>query len=104
MRRVTAMLQEVREGDWVRHRSCPDLLRVVGTGTTIAVRFPNGAMQAFEPCELDKVPIDKVPVPKVEGREYRRDGELGTAHRFAFLVCVVCFITLMLLMLVDAGP
>lgn len=49
------MLHEFREGDWVRHHSCPEPIRVVGVGTTIVVQFSNGDMQAFEPCELEKV-------------------------------------------------
>jgi hypothetical protein len=73
----TAMQHEFREGDWVRHHSCPEPIQVIGTGTTIAVQFPNGAMQAFEPCELENVHIAKVPVPKVG---------LGSAERFAFVL------------------
>ncbi len=103
MRRLAAMLQEFREGDWVRHHSCPDLLRVVGTGTTIAVQFPNGKMRAFEPCELDKVPIGKAPLRNVQISDYTQHRRLRTAHWFAFLTCLVCLITLMLWMLIDAG-
>jgi hypothetical protein len=67
------MQYEFREGDWVRHHSCPEPIRVIGLGTTIAVQFPNGEMWAYEPCELEKVPIAKVPVRKVQARENRQD-------------------------------
>ena len=60
---------DFREGDWVWHRSYPDPIRVIGTGTTIAVRFPDGKMQVFEPCELERVQVASVPVRKVQGRE-----------------------------------
>ena len=55
------MRQEFREGDWVRHPSYPEPIRVIGIGTTIAVQFPNGVMRAFDPSELEKAEISKVP-------------------------------------------
>ena len=58
------MLDKFREGDWVRHSSCPEPLLVVGLGATIVVQFPNRDMQAFEPCELEKVAGAKVRVRK----------------------------------------
>src|SRR6476660_6324384 len=90
------MLHEFREGDWVRHRSYPEPIRVVGTGSTIVVQFPSGDMQAFEPCELDKVPIAKVPVQKVHVHEYREDRGRGSAEQFT-LVMSVCLIWLIML-------
>jgi hypothetical protein len=82
------MLHEFREDDWVRHRSSPEPLRVVGLGTTIVVQFSNGDMQAFEPCELEKVPIAKVPVRKVRGR--------GSAEQFVLLASVSLIYLVML--------
>lgn len=40
------MPREFREGEWVRHRSYPEPVRVVGIRPTIAVQFPSGAMRA----------------------------------------------------------
>jgi hypothetical protein len=68
------MLHELREGDWVRHHSCPEPLRVVGVGATIVVQFPNGDMQAFDPCELKKVPLAEVPVRNVLDGQYHSRG------------------------------
>jgi hypothetical protein len=100
LERVTAMLQEFREGDWVRHRSGPDLLRVIGTGATIAVRFPNGAMQAFEPCELEKVP-NPHPVRKAQVRNHTQDVELGSAERFPSITTfgLICLIMVVLVVI-----
>jgi hypothetical protein len=91
------MNHEFREGDWVRHRLRPDLLRVIGTGTTIAVRFPNGAMQAFEPCELEKVAIP-APAHKGQLREYPRDRGPGSGERFALVTtfALICLIMVVL--------
>jgi hypothetical protein len=58
------MPEEYREGDWVRYCSCPEPVRVVGVGATIVVQFPNRDMQAFEPCELEKVAGPNVRVRK----------------------------------------
>jgi hypothetical protein len=94
------MEHEFREGDWVRHRSRPDLLRVIGTGTTIAVRFPNGAMQAFEPCELEKVPN---PAPAHgQLREYPRDRGLGSGERFAMVTTFALICLFMVVLAVIA--
>ena len=60
------MRQEFREGDWVRHRSSSVPIRVVGIGSTIAVRSSTGAMQAFEPCELERAQTTKRHVLKVQ--------------------------------------
>jgi hypothetical protein len=65
MVQVTNRRCEFREGDWVRHPSYPEPVRVIGVGATIAVQFPNGVMQAFEPVELEKVPAPDIPVRKV---------------------------------------
>jgi hypothetical protein len=54
---VTTVLYEFREGDLVRHHSCAVPIRVIGIGATIAVEYPNGVIRAFEPFELEKVPI-----------------------------------------------
>jgi hypothetical protein len=54
---VTTVLYEFREGDLVRHHSCAVPIRVIGIGATIAVAYPNGVIRAFEPFELEKVPI-----------------------------------------------
>jgi hypothetical protein len=48
-RALTAMQYQFREGDWVRHRSFPEPVRVIGIGSTIAVQFPNGEMRALSP-------------------------------------------------------
>jgi hypothetical protein len=58
--RSTWLDYEIREGDLVRHPSCAVPIRVIGVGPTIAVAFPNGDMQAFEPFELEKVLIDRL--------------------------------------------
>jgi hypothetical protein len=63
----------LREGDWVLHHSCPEPVRVIGLGSTIAVEFPDGMMRAFEPSELKKVTPAKVPRPKAAVHELRRD-------------------------------
>jgi hypothetical protein len=59
------MRQIFREGDWVRHPSYPEPIRVIGVGTTIAVQLPNGAMRAFDPSVLEKVQIARVPAAEV---------------------------------------
>jgi hypothetical protein len=79
------MQDQFREGDWVRHRSFPEPIRVIGIGTTIAVELPKEGMRAFEPCELEKVLITSVPVRKVRLHERRRNG-LG-AEQFALIRC-----------------
>ncbi len=53
-------MRPFQEGDWVRHHSFPHPVRVIGTGSTIAVEFANGAMRAFEPSELERVSSSKV--------------------------------------------
>jgi hypothetical protein len=49
-------------------------------------------MQAFESCELEKVPIAKVPVRKVRGR--------GSAEQFVLLASTSLIYLLMLAWLV----
>ena len=85
---VTAMQHDFREGDLVRHQSCAVPIRVIGIGATIAVQFPTGEMRAFEPCELEKVPIAKVPVRKVRGR--------GSAEQFVLLTSISLIYLVML--------
>jgi hypothetical protein len=87
------MEYEFREGDWVRHQSHPEPLRVIGSGATIAVRFPNGDMQAFEPCELQKV--SRNPGRKAQIRAHRR-GALFSPD----LLETICLITLIVVVLV----
>jgi hypothetical protein len=98
---MTSMRDEFREGDWVRHRSCSAPLRVIGIGTTIAVQFPNGDMQAFEPFELEKLSIIKLPVRKVQVHGYREDRELRSAERFAFAttLSLICLIMVVLVVI-----
>ena len=96
------MLHEFREGDWVRHHSCPEPIRVVGVGITIVAQFSNGDMQAFEPCELEKVPIPNVPLRKVQVYEYRQDRELGSAERFTWVMSI-CLIWLVMLVWLVAS-
>ena len=90
-----AMCDEFREGDWVRHHSCSEPVRVVGAGTTVVVRFPNGAMQAFEPGELEKVPIAKVSVRKV--------GERASAEQFVLLTSISLIYLVMLAWLIASA-
>ncbi len=66
------MWQEFREGDWVRHPSCPDPVGVIGVGPTIAVQFPDGAMRAFDPRNLEKVQNARVPAAKVADSRVQR--------------------------------
>jgi hypothetical protein len=101
------MRYEFREGDWVGHHSCPEPLRVIGIGTTIAVQFPNGAMWAFEPIQLEKVAIPKTQQPRVAIHEHRRDLGLGVAERFVFVamaVVLICLVTLVLMAIASAAP
>ena len=86
------MRDEFREGDWVRHRSCAVPLRVIGIGTTIAVQFSNGDMQAFEPCELEKVAIGKVRARKVGGCTSAKQLVLVTFIGLIYLVMLAWLI------------
>ena len=90
------MLPNLREGDWVRHRSSPEPLRVVGIGSTIAVRFPKGEMQAFEPCELEKVDDAKLPLRKVQAHGYMEEPRRRSVEQFV-LVTVVSLLYLIML-------
>jgi hypothetical protein len=90
------MVPDLREGDWVRHRSSPEPLRVVGLGSTIAVRFPNGSMQAVEPCELEKVDPAKLPMRKVQAREQRDERRHGCVEQYV-LVTIVSLLYLSML-------
>ena len=90
------MVPDFREGDWVRHRSSPESLRVVGTGTTIAVQFPNRDMRAFEPSELEKVDIAKLPIRKVQAHKPREERQRGLVEQY-ILVTIVSLLYLSLL-------
>jgi len=95
------MPEEFREGDWVRHHSCQAPVRVVGIGTTIVVKFPNGDMQAFEPCELEKVSIANVPARMVQVGDSRQDRG-GYGERFAFVTTLSLIFLIMLVLVVIA--
>ena len=97
---------EFREGDWVSHRSFPEPLRVIGLGATIAVRFPNGDMQAFEPLELETASIGMIPQSKARVRKGGQDGRLGPARQLvsATSVCLICLIVLVLAMIAGTRP
>jgi hypothetical protein len=70
----------LRQGDWVLHHSCPEPVRVIGLGSTIAVELPNGVMRAFEPSELTKMAPTKVPRPRVPVHELRHDRGIDLAE------------------------
>jgi hypothetical protein len=97
------MRQEFREGDWVRHRSSPEQLRVVGLGSTIAVRFPKGEMRAFEPCELEKVDIAKLPTRKVQGHEHGEERQHGFVEQYVLVTIVSLLYLSMLVWWLMAG-
>jgi hypothetical protein len=104
---MNAMRYEFREGDWVRHHSCPEPIRVIGIGSTIAVQFPNGDMQAFEPCELEKVSNAKIPQQRVSIHQRRQDRGLSPAKKFVSLatsIGLICLIILVLAVIAGAGP
>jgi hypothetical protein len=96
------MRDEFREGEWVRHHSCPEPVRVIGVGPTIAIVFPNGEMQAFEPSELERVSTSKGP-PKAHVR-HRDHRELVSAELFGLVISValICLIGLVLAALAGA--
>jgi hypothetical protein len=101
---INAMQYQFREGDWVRHRSFPEPVRVIGIGSTIAVQFPNGEMRAFEPDELERVSLAKVPRPKVPVNEHRQVHGRGSAKRFVSLatsIGLICLILVVLAMLMG---
>ena len=105
--RINTMQYHFREGDWVRHRSIPEAVRVIGIGSTIAVQFPNGEMWAFEPDELEKVSIAKVPRPKVPVHERSHDGARGSPRGLTSLatsIGLICLIILVLAMIAEARP
>ena len=83
------MQDEFREGDWIRHHCCSEPIRVIGVGATIVVQFPNGGMQAFEPCELEKVAGAKFRVRK---QNRRRD----PVELFVFVTFISLLYLLML--------
>ena len=61
-------------------------------------------MQAFEPCELEKVQIAKIPVPKVQVREFRQDRGFSSEKQFVLVTSmVICLITLVLVVIAFAG-
>ena len=99
------MQYQFREGDWVRHHSFPEPVRVIGIGPTIAVQFPNGEMRAFEPEELEKVSVAKV--RQVPVHERRQDHPRGWDKRLASLatsVGLICLIVLVLAMIAGMRP
>jgi hypothetical protein len=96
---INAMQCQFREGDWVRHPSYPEPVRVIGIGSTIAVQFPSGEMRAFEPEQLEKVSITKLPRPKVPVHEHSHDGGRAASKGFAFLTTSIALICLMILVL-----
>jgi hypothetical protein len=59
-------------------------------------------MQAFEPLELEKVPIPNVPLRKVQVYEYRQDRGLGSAEPF-ISVMSICLIWLIMLVWLVAS-
>ena len=100
------MQYQFREGDWVRHHSFPEPVRVIGIGSTIAVQFANGEMQAFEPEELERVSIAEVRQAKVKVHERRQDRPSRWDKRFASLatsVGLICLIILVLAMIAGGG-
>jgi hypothetical protein len=105
---INAMQCQFREGDWVRHRSFPEPVRVIGIGSTIAVQFPNGEMRAFEPDELVKVPPAKVPRPKMPVHEPGRDGGRDSSNNgfvsLATSIGLICLIVLVLAIIAGARP
>jgi hypothetical protein len=104
---INAMQCQFREGDWVRHRSFPEPVRVIGIGSTIVVQFPSGEMRAFEPEQLEKVSITKVPRPKVPVHEPSRDGRRGSSNGFVALatpIGLICLIVLVLALIAGARP
>jgi hypothetical protein len=100
------MQSEFREGDWVRHKTFPEPIRVIGIGSTIAVQFPNGEMRAFAPEELEKVSIVKVRQSKAAVPERSLQRGRGSAKGLASLattVGLICLIILVLAMIAGAG-
>ena len=93
---MIVMQQDFREGDLVRHHSCAVPIRVIGTGATIAVQFPNGAMQAFEPCELEKVSIANVPVR-------RKNRGHDSVEQFVLVTCISLIYLIMLVWLIAGA-
>jgi hypothetical protein len=90
------MRQEFREGDWVRHHSSPEQLRVVGVGSTIAVRFSKGEMRAFEPSELESVDLTTLPLRKVRGHQYIEEWRRGSVEHYVLLTTVTLLYLIML--------
>ena len=100
------MQSEFREGDWVRHKTFREPIRVIGIGSTIAVQFPNGEMRAFEPEELEKVSIAKVQQSKAAVPERSLQRGRGSAKGLASLattVGLICLIILVLAMIAGGG-
>jgi hypothetical protein len=61
-------------------------------------------MQAFEPCELEKVFIAKHPVRKVHAREHRQDRGFSSEKQFVLVTSmVICLLTLALVVIAFAG-
>ena len=80
---------------------------MIGTGATIAVRYPDGEMRAFEPEELENVSIAPVRRSKVAVPERRQDRVPRSANGVASLattVGLICLIILVLAMIAGARP
>jgi hypothetical protein len=61
-------------------------------------------MQAFEPCELEKVSLAKVPVQKVHVRQHMQDRGFSSDKQFVLVTSmVICLITLVLVVIAFAG-
>src|SRR5262245_38645748 len=98
------MRDESREGDWVRHHQCPEPVRVIEVGPTIAIVVPNGEMQAFGPSELERVSTSKVGPPKAHVHRHRERRELVSAELFGLVIsfALICLIGLVLVALAGA--
>jgi hypothetical protein len=97
-------MRAFQEGDWVRHHSCPQPIRVIGTGPTIAVEFPNGAMRALEPSELETVSISKISPLRLAFPQLRHERRLGSVSQFGFFASALGLIYIVVLLLaVVAG-
>jgi hypothetical protein len=97
------MQREYREGDWVRHHSSPEPLRVVGIGSTIAVRFPKGEMRAFEPCELENVDLATLPACKLWAHRYINGQCRGFVEQYVLVTSVTLLYLTMLVWWLMAG-
>jgi hypothetical protein len=99
------MRYDFREGDWVRHHSCPEPIRIIGIGPTIAVQFSNRDMQAFEPSELEKVSIPYVLAPMVHVHRIGQDRGVSSVGWLSVITSftLIWLITLVLVVIAGAG-